>query len=229
MKKYSTFVFENAYKAGILTKNNKERKAELVKYLQHKDMHDYIETLNNMLDDPKAKLLLEDGFGGDLGDTTLKYSIEEIPVRNLRPTQSEIDVDKSIKYSFTKPETVDMIMANNSKCVEINNSPIVTFRKNYVIDGHHRWSQVYSINPNATVTCFNYDGDISPIQMIKAVQGAIAAVKAENGDGENIPSKIVEGKNIFDKEWNKKHIYKYIYDNITDKFIEQYIKFFFYY
>ena len=75
MKNYSTFIFENSYKAGILTKNNKERKAELVKYLQHKDMHDYIETLNNMLDDPKAKLLLEDGFGGDLGDTTLKYSI----------------------------------------------------------------------------------------------------------------------------------------------------------
>lgn len=226
MKTYSTFIFENSYKTGIITKNNKERKAELVKYLQHKDMHDYIKTLNNMLDDPKAKLLLEEGFGGDLGDTELKYSVEEIPVRNLRPTQSEIDVDKSVKYSFTKPETVDMIMFNDSKDVEINNSPIVTFRKNYVVDGHHRWSQVYSINPNATVKCFNYDGNISPIQMIKAVQGAIASVKAENGDNENIPSKEVEGKNLFDKEWNKKSIYEYIYDNITNKFIEQYIIYF---
>ena len=62
MKTYSTFIFENSYKTGIITKNNKERKAELVKYLQHKDMHDYIKTLNNMLDDPKAKLLLEEGF-----------------------------------------------------------------------------------------------------------------------------------------------------------------------
>ena len=226
MKNYSTFIFENAYKQGILTKNNKERKAELVAYLKHKNVHDYINTLNDMLNDPKAKLLLEDGFGGMLGDTELKYSVEEIPVRNLRPTQSEIDVDKSVKYSFTKPETVDMIMNGAGKNVEINYSPIVTFRKNYVIDGHHRWSQVYSINPDATVKCFNYDGDISPIQMIKAVQGAIAAVKAQTGDDENIPSREVEGKNLFEKEWNKKHIYKYIYDNITNKFVGQYNKYF---
>ena len=226
MRSYSSLVFESIYENGITTTSNKERKKELIKYLQHKNVSDYVKTLNNMLNDPKAKLLLEDGFGGDLGDTELKYSVVDIPVRNLRPTQSEIDVDKSIKYSFSKSSTVDIIMSNNSENVELLNMPLVTFRKNYVIDGHHRWSQIYSINPNATVKCFNYDGDISPIQMIKAVQGTIAAVKAETDDEEDIPTHDIKGKNLFDKEWNRKHIYKYIFDNITDTFIEQYIKYF---
>ena len=82
----------------ISTKSNKERRKELEKWLKHKKYDDYVDTLNKMLEDPKAKVLLEDGFGGDLGDTKLNFSVKEITCQNLIPTQSEIDLDKSIKY-----------------------------------------------------------------------------------------------------------------------------------
>jgi len=92
---------------------------------------------------------------------------------------------------------------------------------NYVIDGHHRWSQVFAFNPDAKMVCCDYDGDISPIQMLKATQGAIAAVKAEN-DGDKIPQNKVEGQNLFDTNWNedavKKHVKETAVDGVVDMF-----------
>ena len=68
----ANFVFESK---EISTKSNKERKEELERWLKHKKYEDYVDTLNKMLEDPKAKALLEDGFGGKLGDTKLIFSI----------------------------------------------------------------------------------------------------------------------------------------------------------
>jgi hypothetical protein len=88
MKFFSNYIFESKQ---YPTTSNKERREELVKWLQHKNYEDYVETLNEMLKDPKAKTLIEDGFGGELGDTKLIFSVEEIPVTNLMPTQSELE------------------------------------------------------------------------------------------------------------------------------------------
>lgn len=209
------------------TSNNDERKKELEKYLKGKKYGDYVATLNKMLEDPKAKSLLEDGFGGSLGDTKLKFEVTKIPVKNLRPTQSEIDVEKSIKYPLTKPENIDNVYKTGSKDVMII-MPLITFRKNYVIDGHHRWSQIFAINPDAKALCCNYDGDISPIQMLKATQGAIAAVKAEDNDNNGeIPSEKVEGQNLFDDKWDKAAIVEYIKKTAVEdfpKYMEKYHK-----
>ena len=66
MKSINNYIFESR---EVSTKSNKERRKELEKWLKHKKYDDYVDTLNKMLEDPKAKALLEDGFGGDLGDT----------------------------------------------------------------------------------------------------------------------------------------------------------------
>ena len=150
------YIFENAR----TTDSNTKRKQELESWLRNKNYPDYVKTLNKMLDDPKAKTLLQDGFGGELGNMKLKFSVKNISAKSLRPTQSEIDISKSIKHGLTKPQGV-------AKCFDkeiiINNMPLITFRGNYVIDGHHRWAQVAAINPNGKMVCFNYDGDISPM------------------------------------------------------------------
>lgn len=192
------------------TSNNNDRKKELEKYLKGKKYPDYIQTLNDMLDDPKAKQLLEDGFGGELGDTKLRFKVTKIPVRNLRPTQSEIDVEKSVKFPLTVPSNIDNYYKKGDKDVIIK-FPLITFRQNYVIDGHHRWSQVFAFNPDAKMVCCDYDGDISPIQMLKATQGAIAAVKADDNKNDgHIPSEKVEGQNLFDDKWDEKAIIEYV-------------------
>lgn len=203
------YIFENAR----TTDSNAKRKQELEKWLKNKNYPDYVATLNKMLDDPKAKTLLQDGFGGSLGNMQLKFSVKNIAAKSLRPTQSEIDVSKSIKHGLTKIQSANKCFNDE---IIINDMPLITFRGNYVIDGHHRWAEVAVFNPDGEMVCFDYDGNISPIQMLKAVQGAIAAVMADsNNTNEKIPSGKTKDKNLFDM--SEKEIRDYIEENIISK------------
>lgn len=204
------------------TSSNKERRDELEKWLKGKDYPDYVNTLNKMLRDPKAKTLLQDGFGGDLGDTKFTFRVRQIKPLTLRPTQNEIDVDKSIKHAITQSENMARDM--NKHGIIIANMPIVTFRGNYVIDGHHRWSECAMINPEGTMTCFDYDADISPIQMLKAVQGNIAAALAKRDEDPEIPSNKTVGPNLFSKDWDKDKIREYVENKLTDSAAYEYMK-----
>lgn len=210
MKNFSNYIFESK---KYDTSSNKERREALEKYLKHKKYENYVETINEMLKDPKAKTLLADGFGGELGDTKLEFSVQELPVSSLIPTQSEIELDKSIKWPITKKEFFLPCFTNPI----LIKKPIITFRKNYIIDGHHTWFQAAVLNPNGKILSFNYDGDISPIQMLKAVQGTIAAVFAEENknDNEELPSNKTFGHNIYDDKYNRKEIKKYLKKNFV--------------
>lgn len=219
MKNLNLYIFESR---EISTTSNKQRRKELEKWLKHKRYDDYVDTLNKMLEDPKAKTLLEDGFGGELGDTKLTFSAKEIPVSQLMPTQSEIDLDKSLKHALVNKESFKKTFTDP---IEIN-KPIVTFRQNYVIDGHHTWLQAIAINPKGKILSFNYDGDISPIQMLKAVQGTIAAVKADdNNNNGKLPSSKVDGPNFFDDSFDEKKIRKYLEDTFDESLTNIYCKY----
>lgn len=215
----NSYIFESR---EVSTTSNKQRRKELEKWLKHKNYEDYVETLNKMLEDPKSAALLEDGFGGILGDTKLKFSVQKITVSQLMPTQKEIDLDKSLKHALVKAESFKKTFSNP---IEIN-KPIVTFRKNYIIDGHHTWLQAIALNPNGKILAFNYDGDISPIQMLKTVQGAIAAVKADdNNNNGKLPSNKVEGPNFFSDKFDRKKIRKYLEDTFNDDLINIYCEY----
>ena len=217
MKNLNLYIFESR---EVSTTSNKQRRKELEKWLKHKKYDDYVATLNKMLEDPKAKTLLEDGFGGELGDTKLTFSVKEISVSQLMPTQSEIDLDKSLKHALIEKESFEKTFTNP---IEIN-KPIVTFRQNYVIDGHHTWLQAITLNPKGKILAFNYDGDISPIQMLKAVQGTIAAVKADNNNNNGkLPSSKTNGPNLFDKSFDENKIRKYIEDNLEEDMISCFV------
>ena len=218
MKNLNLYIFESR---EVSTTSNKQRRKELEKWLKHKKYDDYVATLNKMLEDPKAKTLLEDGFGGELGDTKLTFSVKEISVSQLMPTQSEIDLDKSLKHALTEKESFEKTFTNP---IEIN-KPIVTFRQNYVIDGHHTWLQAIALNPKGKILAFNYDGDISPIQMLKAVQGTIAAVKADNNKNNGkLPSSKTDGPNFFDKSFDENKIRKYIEDTLDENLLDSFIE-----
>lgn len=200
------------------------RKKELEKQLKHKNYPQYVQMLNKMLEDDKNKALLIDGFGGELSDTEFEFDVIDIPVKNLIPTQAEIDVAKSIEFPLTQPKYIDDYFKDGGNKVMLADFPIITFRKNYIIDGHHRWSQVYAFNPDAKMVCCDYDAEnVSPIQMLKATQGAIAAVKADdnNKNDGNIPSSVVKGQNLYDEKWNKAAIIKYIKDTAVEGVVDK--------
>lgn len=200
--------------------SNNERLKQLEKWLKDKKYPDYVKTLNKMLKDPKARVLLEDGFGSDLGDIKFSFQARQIRAGSLVPTQAEIDVEKSLKHALVKVSNIKNDFSNE---IVVNNTPIVTFRGNYVIDGHHRWSEIAMLNPEGKMLCFDYDADISPVQMLKAVQGAIAAVYAKEKDGK-LPQSEVKSQNIYDNEWTVEKIKKYINDTITDDVVAELCK-----
>lgn len=214
MKNLNLYIFESR---EISTTSNKQRRKELEKWLKHKKYDDYVDTINRMLEDPKAATLLQDGFGGILGDTKLKFSIKEIPVSQLLPTQNAIDLNKSIKGSLQDINNLKMAFTDPI----IIKWPIITFRENYIIDGHHTWFQAAVFNPTGKIQAFNYDGDISPIQMLKAVQGMIASVKVDkNKNNGKLPYGTISGPNIYDDSFDKNKIKKYIKENLNKDIIK---------
>jgi hypothetical protein len=230
MKTLNNYISDNLFlesESGKETRNNAERKKELENWLKGKDYETYVEVLNKMLEDPKAKALLMDGFGGELGDTKLKCKKRKLLVKTLKPCQREIDISKSIDYPLKKPENIDNYYSKGPDSVMIVGMPLITFRKNFIIDGHHRWSQVYAFNPEAEMVVFDYDGPISSDQMLKAVQGAIAAVKADtsNDNDGKLPSEDVQGLNLFDKKWQKEDIIEYIKKNAVSSVVDTFKKY----
>lgn len=152
---------------------------------------DFVTKLSKIASDPKVKAVLSAGItDGSPEDEQVKIVKRSIKVKDLRPTQNEVDLEKSLKFPLTVPEAF-------LKCFQpeivINNTPIITAEDMYVLDGHHRWSQVYSINPEAEMTAYDlsFPSIKKPLDYLKIVQAAIAA------DIGKVPVQNVKGQNLF--------------------------------
>lgn len=131
--------------------------------------------------DTKVKTILNLGLK-DLNVDGEKLSINyeaNIEVTKLLPTQSEIGLIDSIGWLlFVQPELAanplrgQAIFLNDAG----NEEYILTANGTYVLDGHHRWSQTYIMNPAAKVKCVDITFPTkNPAEMLKAIQMAIAA------------------------------------------------------
>lgn len=142
-----------------------------------------------------------------------------IAVKNLQPTQSEIGMTNSLDYPLQSVESVKQIFAKNFVVSgEDGEKPIVTFNGEYIIDGHHRWSEAFIIDPTTTVKCmdFEIEGETNPIDALRDFQAQIA-----------ISGKVVSfdknGINLLDKS-NAQEAKKHIEDIIQDDVVNEIIK-----
>ena len=206
-----------------------QRRKALVDLFKKRNYHDYIGMLNQMAQDDKFRVLVDAAFGGDgneaLGNISLNESKETKRTKSLIPTQSEIDITKSLAWGLRGGEdsepnaqialaNIDRIFGEDAvKLGKGEGLPIVTFGS-FIIDGHHRWSQVYCFNPSAKMAAVDFEGDLSPLEMLKATQGCIAAIKKDK-----VPQAIVEGSNMFTA--SEKEIQSYIEKNIMDEVVER--------
>jgi len=112
---------------------------------------DFVTTLAGNAADPKVRAFISAGQLDDSGDDDkFRFTERAISVDELLPTQNEIDVDKSLKYPMKNP--VDFLnYVNGEGEAFAPGGPIVTYDGKYVIDGHHRWSQVYACNSRAKI------------------------------------------------------------------------------
>lgn len=177
---------------------------KVVTFLRHRDYPDFVENLSDVVKDPKLYTLLSKGFGnGELSKVKMSSNVLGIPVTQLLPSQSEIGLDNSLAYPLKSDCSI--YFKNPVTIVE----PIVTYRKSFIIDGHHRWSQVYMVNPKATISSVNFNyQETSPYRALRNFQGAIAVAHKD------VPSATSKVNNVY--EMSKEEIRAWIEKNIQD-------------
>ena len=126
--------------------------------------------------DPKVTKVLS------LGKQDMKIEDEVIPVndaanlpvKNLFPTQAQIGLLDSIGFvAFILPENAKNALSGKA---DFKGERILTANNKYILDGHHRWSQTYLMNPDATIPALDLTLNVKDEnEMLKVVQLAIAA------------------------------------------------------
>ena len=138
-----------------------------------KDVPQFVDDLRQYAKDPKVSAVLKAGQAdGDPNDDKLPYTQTSLKVGGLIPTQNEIDFNKSVLHILDDQFGSLSSILNGKANV---GNPIVTYNGKWIIDGHHRWSQVLAANPNAKMDALDIKGNLPPEDVLKAVHGAIAA------------------------------------------------------
>lgn len=211
---------------GIYEETGDQAFDKEVKDLKSKsDMGSLVNALDGLTDEQLA--LLEKGFGDGEYAEKMDTTTMNIKAKDLHPTQNEIDVGKSLSYQVSgkNPEQVKQILDGGPVTVKL---PLVVYDYNgtyYIVDGHHRWSQVFLLNPNCEIESLvfkNSAGDTAqdPADMLRDFQGAIAIAN----DGEVPQSTVEPGMNMFD--WSSDQLRKYLDENIQDGMIDAYRDFY---
>jgi hypothetical protein len=146
----------------------------------------------------------------------LNFRTVDPVVGELKPTQNEIDVDKSLKFSLTNPQSAEQSLKGG--LIVVAGKRIITGGGGaFIIDGHHRWSQVCSLNPEAKIAAIDLSDIKDPIKALKATQLGIAA------DLGKVPSATVkEGNNLL--KMSKDALISYVTKTITPEAVEVFKK-----
>lgn len=180
-------------RSPVMTKLKEQTERDLEGLIQM-PYSEFVVKYNEFSNDEKLKALMKYGReDGLLKDEVVKFKIRSIAVKYLIPTQNEIDIKQSLKYSLGFPEKTEDCLVG--KDIKVAGKMIVSAEGKYIIDGHHRWSSVYCLNPDATVVCLDMSHpNFSPMDYLKVTQMAIAADKGR------LPVNVVEGTNLLTVE-----------------------------
>jgi len=175
----------------------------------------FVTALAGNASDPKVKAFISAGqLDKDSDDDKFSFAEKPILVTDLRPTQNEIDVDKSLAYPMKKPSDFTKYVNGDGQTFAPGGA-IITYDGKYVIDGHHRWSQVYSCNSRAMIQAVDIQlPGLDPLDVLKAVQSAIAISAGK------VPMQSVKGSNLLKldkrglKSWMKKKVDPKFYEAV---------------
>lgn len=172
---------------------------ELLKDLKDEfkgNLTDFTEFINNqVMKDKKAKAAFFNLYDAFANNKFKKPSKHAVPVSKCLPTQNEIFASNSMAFPCgmcvipskknKKPISIKKQWEIYDKDpVTVGTNPILVYQKDgddnyYVIDGHHRWSQLACIKPSAEINAVILSADIEPTDVLKITQAVIA--KAEKG------------------------------------------------
>ncbi len=223
---YFKLISESLFNRRLRETVEDDNKVNQQMFNKLKNTTDYAQFVNYLTaaveQDKKANTFLkflQDYYGDGDVLTTLKSanaSKGNIPIKDLHPTQDEIDVNKSLSKPLKDAALADKILEGNGVVIH---GPIITFKETYIIDGHHRWSQVYALNPEATMQSIDFapEGNFTWSDCLKAIQIAIAANTG------SVPSASVEkGNNLLD--WSAQQVKDEVMKIISDDVVEVFAK-----
>ena len=153
-----------------------------IKELLGKDYENFVKQLGDFIKDPKFLLALQAATEhGQKAQLVNKV----IPVMQLKPTQNEVALHNSLEFPLKHAEKAEKYLKGGNVLVK---GPIITGGGGtFIIDGHHRWSQLYVVNPGASIQAIDIANIEDPEQALKAVQIGIAAAKG------SIPTSSAQG------------------------------------
>jgi len=176
-----------------------------------KPIDGFVDDFSAIASDPKVQAVLKGGqtLDGDPKDDQ-KVKIGDkgsTPVKGLIPTQNEIGAEESLKNILTdKYGSLKSFLQGKAN---VGPNPIVIYNDKYIIDGHHRWSQVFAANPDAEVPTLNLVGKYKPQDILKIVHLAVAA--GANG----LPLAKAKGVNLL--KASNSDVFKMVFQNLNDK------------
>ena len=160
---------------------------------------------------------------GDAGDEVIAVKETTTKAKDLYATQMEIGFDKSVKDAMTNEfNCVDF--AFESKVLmgsKEGRIPLLTAQvagKKVVLDGHHRWSLAFMINPeaNLSVTEMQMPSGATDEDALIIMQMAIAA---KAGD---VQTKTISGQDLMGVKSDV--VKKYVLENIQQEGIDAFEK-----
>ena len=189
----------------------KEDEEQELKNLLKVDYPLFVKELGDNIKDPKfiaAIKSLSDKYPLNFKSATPK-------VGDLKPTQNEIDVDKSLKFPLTNADSAMACLKGG--VIAVAGKRIITGGGGkFIIDGHHRWSQVCALNPDAKIAAIDLSDIKDPMRALKATQLGIAA------DLGKIETQKVEGQNLL--KMGKDALISYVVKTITPEVLEEFKK-----
>jgi len=203
--------------ANLITESEYERLLEddaadqKVKDILGASYPEFVQKLGDNIKDPKVVAAIEK-FSKE---NPLKTTDIDVPVKDLKPTQNEIDVNKSLSYPLTNAKSAATLLKGGT--VAIAGKKIVTAGGGkFIIDGHHRWSQSYVINPDIKIASLDISNIDDGIDGLKATQLGIAA------DIKKVPTASVKGSNLL--KMGENELKAYVKDTITKEVMKEFVK-----
>ena len=197
----------------------KNHRKETISLYKVKDYEAFIEQLGDISSDSKVKAVLLGGlYDGQIKDDKLNIKDITTKTSTFKPTQREIDLEASLKWIGKNPENISNILKGSSVGPEyFGGNEIVSANGEYLIDGHHRWSQIYFINPDTKIKTVDLPIQ-NPIKALKSSQIAIAGLS-----GKVLTKKVSAENNIFVMSLNK--IRNEIPKHLTSQFYREFYKY----
>ena len=208
---------ENYEFGPLSTTSNAQRMKELEKWFEDIKYGEYPNTLHKMLDDPKVKALLDDRYSHLWGDTTLDFTVKIVRSCTLTPTKLILDLNQSLLPALADSQKFEQLFIEPI----VIGKPIITFRRNYIVDGHHFWIQAIALNPEKYVTILDYNSrELSSTEIFRAIH---KAEEAEGYIGRKQTLEIEEKFNLYNKQFEEKDIKEYIKRNITKDVVDCFV------